>query len=226
MKINDEYTFTVRVNQYAVIEFCRLKKISLERLKDLTGNHFMILSVIVQWYSNESFVSKKINGGSYTFMANSLFYHNVPILFIKNAKTEIEIKKEDAALKRNLQNYLSRLIDFGFISRIIVNEKTRYLKVDDTLLKIYNLGENKLSPLGYLEKYYKNDLSVIRKIYNVSLPPKRYSSIENIFFSNESFKLGESRYFGIDKQNLFNRFETYLNSCVEDPFYEKKGGIK
>jgi hypothetical protein len=222
MEIKDNYEYNVSINQRAIIEFFRTKNINLERLKELKGEHYFILSFIVKKYLNKNLVNKVFKGGKYTWMGNSFFYDNLPLTFVKMAKTEKDKKKEYDALKRNLQNYLKRLIDLGFIYRITENETTRFLRVDSVLLDKCNRGENRSSPLELVNKYSKKELKVIQKEYTQFLPYGRYPSLEKSFFYNEHVDQYMYDKYDFDKQDILLRFRLYLDECVKDPYYEIK----
>jgi hypothetical protein len=222
MKINDNYRYIVNVNQWALIEYFKAKKIKMERLKELKGEHLLILSLIVELYLNKNLTNKTFKGLDYTWMANSLFYDNLPILFIKKAKTKKGKIAEKLSLKRNLQNYLTRLIDLGIIYRIVENETTRFLRVDQIFLAKCNKGEIKLSPLEFVNKYYKKEFYSIKKGYQILLPYNRYPAIESKFFDEEHYNQYMNKDFTIDKHDLFLRFKLYLDECLKDPYYNKK----
>jgi hypothetical protein len=223
MKINDNYSYIVSVDQWALIEYFKAKKINLERLRDIKGDHLLILSLIVGFYLNEKLITKTFKGLDYTWMSNTLFYDNIPVMFIRKAITKKEKKREELSLKRNLQNYLTRLIDLGIIHRIIENESTRFLRVDEVFLTKCNRGKVKLSPLDFVNKYHKKEFYAIKKEYEMVLPYSRYPALESKFFDNEHFNQYMNKDFTIDKQYLFSRFRMYLDECVKDPYYKIKG---
>ena len=223
MKKNDNFQYVLTINQWAIIEFFKAKQFNLERLKELKGEHYFILTLIVKLYLNKNLINKTFKGSVYTWMGNTLFYDNLPLTFVKKAKIVKEKKREDLSLKRNLQNYLKRLIDLGFIYRVTENETTRYLRVDEVFLSKCNKGNIKLSPLELVNKFAKKSIKVIEKEYTQLLPYGRYSSLEKTFFGNEHFNQYMYDKYDFDKQDICLRFKIYLDECIKDPFYKIKG---
>ncbi|EAR11707.1 hypothetical protein PI23P_00845 [Polaribacter irgensii 23-P] len=187
MKKNDNFQYVLTINQWVIIEFFKAKQFNLERSKELKGKHYFILTLIVKLYLNKNLINKTFKGSVYTLMGNTLFYDNLPLTFVKKAKIVKEKKREDLSLKRNLQNYLKRLIDLGFIYRVIENETIRYLRVDEVFLSKCNKVKIKLSPLELVNKFAKKSIKIIEKEYTQLLPYGRYSSLEKTFFVNEHF---------------------------------------
>jgi len=221
MKINENIRYSVHVDQWAILEYFKVQEIDLEHLKYLKGEHYMILGFIIDSFLNTGLKNKEVEGLNYTWMGNSLFFNNLPIIFIRTSKTKEGKKKEYLSLKRNLQNYLNRLIEFGFIYREIENE-TRYLRVDNVLLSKCNKGPNKVSPLDNVNKYFKKELLAIQKEYVPQLPNKiRYEKMLKKFFFDEEW---DQSYYNkpFDKDDLFIRLRKYLDECVKDPYYKIK----
>jgi hypothetical protein len=213
MKINENFRYAVHIDQWAIIEYFKNQKKDLERVKLLKGRHYMILGFIIGGYLATGLKNKEIKGATYTWMGNSHFFDNLPLVFIRSAKTKQDKEKEYLTLKRNLQNYLDRLIEFGFIYREIENE-TRYLRVDNVLLSKCNKGPNKVSPLDNVNKYFKKELLAIQKEYVPQLPNKiRYEKMLKKFFFDEEWD---------HKDDLFIRLRKYLDECVKDPYYKIK----
>jgi hypothetical protein len=155
MKINENFRHAVHIDQWAILEYFKTQEIDLERLKYLKGEHYMILGYIIDNFLNTGLKNKEFEGLNYTWMGNSLFFNNLPIIFIRTSKTKEGKKKEYLSLKRNLQNYLNRLIEFGFIYREIDNKTTRYLRVNERFLTLCDKGKYKISTLKRVNKYFK-----------------------------------------------------------------------
>jgi hypothetical protein len=222
MKINENFRYAVHIDQWAILEYFKTQEIELERMKNLKGEHYLILGFIVDSCFNTRLTNKEVKGLTYTWMGNSLFFNNLPLTFIRTAKTKKDKKKEYSSLKRNLQNYLNRLIEYDFIYRVIENKTTRYLRVNQRFLTLCNKGENKISPLLMVNKYFKKELQEIEKEYKPTLPHARYESNVSTFFNIEE----DEQYIydkNFDKDNLLMRLRKYLDECVKDPYYENKG---
>lgn len=221
MKINENFRYAVHVNQWAILEYFKVQKIDLEHLKYLKGEHYMILGYIIDNFLNTGLKNKEFEGLNYTWMGNSLFFNNLPIIFIRTSKTKEGKKKEYLSLKRNLQNYLNRLIEFGFIYREIDNKTTRYLRVNERLLTLCDKGKYKISTLKRVNKYFKKEFQEIEKEYKPQLDHKSYKNAVDIVFDKEDY---DQQMFDkpFDKDDLFIRLRKYLDECVKDPHYKIK----
>jgi len=221
MKINENFRYAVHVDQWAILEYFKVQEIDLEHLKYLKGEHYMILGYIIDSFLNTGLKNKEFEGLNYTWMGNSLFFNNLPIIFIRTSKTKEGKKKEYLSLKRKLQNYLNRLIEFGFIYREIDNKTTRYLRVNERLLTLCNKGKYKISTLKKVNKHFKKEIQEIEKEYKPQLHYKSYKNAVDIVFDKEDY----DRYMfdkPFDKDGLFIRLRKYLDECIKDPYYKIK----
>ena len=218
MKISENYRYSINVNQWALVEYFKKSNISIVRQRDLlkkiNGTHYLLLSFFIQCCTNDKLNKLDINGVVYTHIDDTLILENLPLVtdYLANKNTRVN----------KLKKWVKRLEDFGFIKRYTYKKSMRYIAIDEKLLYQCNRGDEPLSPFVFLKKYFKSALLKIQNEYIGKLPYNRYGRLKDVFFEKEHQNMRMSNEYYIDPSDLLYRFKSYLDECVEDPYYNKE----
>lgn len=151
MSNNDSYNYNTYIDNWALVEFCKVKKINPDCLK---ARHALLLSWLVKIQNEGSkFTAKSFKDGRYVMVQNKLISDNVKFIAVSNSS----INKQIEELKK-----------FGFISTENETNNTRYVRLAPELINLWN---NKnyttiLSATEYLDKYKPNTLKGFKEKYS------------------------------------------------------------
>lgn len=151
MSNNDNYNYNTYIDNWALIEFCKVNNIDP---KVLNATIVILLSWLIKLQINaENFVYKDFEDGRYILVHNEFIKQNVH--FISTSKSMVH-------------EHFKKLIAYKFIRTENVEYNTRYVIVNPELI---NLWSNKnytttVSPTDHVNNYRPEVLNDFREKYN------------------------------------------------------------
>ena len=192
MSNNDNYNYNTYIDNWALIEFCKLKKINPDCL-NATLVIFLSWLVKLQLTTN-NLIYKDFEDGRYILVNNDFIKQNVK--FISTSKSMVH-------------EHLKKLMKYSFVSVKNVEYNTRYVRVAPELIELWNNKEYStiLSATEYLEKYKPNTLKGLRDKY-------RHIIITDWLTVLANFNLGYSEGKQPMKVNsIAHALRLYLDKC-------------
>ena len=195
MSKNDNYNFNTYIDNWALIEFCKLKKINPDCL-NATLVIFLSWLVKLQLTTN-NVIYKDFENGRYILVNNDFIKQNVK--FISTSKSMVH-------------EHLKKLIKYSFVSVKNIEYNTRYVKVSPELIDLWNNKEYNtiLSATEYLEKYKPNTLIGLKDKYSHIIITDWLTVLAN-------FNLGYSEGKQPMKVNsITHALRLYLDKCLHN----------
>jgi len=195
MSNNDNYNYNTYIDNWALVQFCKVKKINSDCL-NATLVIFLGWLVKLQLASG-NIVYKDFEDGRYILVNNDLVKQNVK--FISTSKSMVH-------------EHLKKLMKYSFISVKNVEYNTRYVRVAPELIELWNNKEYNtiLSATEYLEKYKPNTLKGFKEKYSHIIITDWLTVLAN-------FNLGYSeRKQPMKVNSITHALRLYLDKCLHN----------
>ena len=195
MSNNDNYNYNTYIDNWALVEFCKVKKMNPDCL-NATVVIFLGWLVKLQLASG-NVVYKDFDDGRYILVNNDFIKQNVK--FISTSKSMVH-------------EHFKKLITHGFVSVKNVEYNTRYVKVSPQLIDLWS---NKnyttiLSATEFLEKYAPDTLKKLKEKYSHFIITDWLTVISN-------FNLGYSeRKQPMKVNSITHALRLYLDKCLHN----------